>query len=93
MFRREWNLTNSRLQMPCQECERLEREHAEAEASFDAARERLQSISGISSRDEYQCLHQEALALREYLDSARTALHRHTQKHMGETMDQAPIRG
>ena len=76
--------------MPCQECKRLEKEHAEAVAAFDAASARLRAKGGILSREEYQRFHQAVLVSEQHLDSVRAALSRHTQKHMGETMDQAP---
>ena len=67
--------------MCCQECERLTKEFAEAGASFDAARERLQADSGISPKDRYQSLRQAALELQERLHSTRRALERHLQEH------------
>jgi hypothetical protein len=76
--------------MPCQECKQLEKKHAEAEADFGAARARLQAKSGMLSGKEYQQLRQAILVSQRHLSLVRAAIDRHTQKHMGETMDQAP---
>jgi hypothetical protein len=75
--------------MSCQECERLEKEHADAGDAFDAARERLQAKSGISSKDKYESLRQAALELQERLNSTRTTLEHHIQEHEGERTYQA----
>jgi hypothetical protein len=75
--------------MPCQKCKQLEKEHAEAVAGFDAASALLRAKGGILSREEYQQFHQAVLVSEQHLSSVRAALDRHTQKHFGETLDQA----
>jgi len=67
--------------MPCPECEHLDQEHAEAEISFRAARERLQTRLGVLSKPASQRLLQDVLISQERLNSARAALDRHTQRH------------
>jgi hypothetical protein len=76
--------------MPCQKCKQLEKEHTEAVAAFDAASARLRAKGGILSRKEYQQFQQAVLVSQQHLDLVRAAIDRHAQKHMGETMDQAP---
>jgi hypothetical protein len=73
----------------CQERERLENEHTEAEAAFSAARDRLQEKSGISLKHEYEQLCQTVSALRERAGAARSSIDRHIQEHRCERMDQA----
>ena len=67
--------------MPCQERERLEKEHAEAGTAFDGADEGLQAKVGISSRSEYQRLQQAVEVAWGHLTSARGALDRHIREH------------
>jgi hypothetical protein len=67
--------------MPCQKCERLEREHAEARARFDAAGELLDGRIAISLKDEFVALSSALDQSWEDLVGARVALDRHVREH------------
>jgi hypothetical protein len=76
--------------MSCQKCERLEKNHSQAEASLYDARARLEANSGASSRDEYQRLYHAVLASQERLNVARTALDLHIREHERQEASRKP---
>jgi hypothetical protein len=67
--------------MLCPERERLEKEHAEAGAIFDAARVRLQARIGISQQEEFVMLNHALERSWQALIRARTALDHHLREH------------
>jgi hypothetical protein len=67
--------------MSCQERERMEREHLEAEAAFYAAQQRLRNRIGISPKEEFVALSDAVdQAWKRWLD-ARGALDQHIRNH------------
>jgi hypothetical protein len=67
--------------MSCEERERLEREHIEAGAAFNTAREALRNRTGISPKEEFVTLRAVVNQAWETLMHARAALERHITEH------------
>jgi len=67
--------------MNCGERTRLEKEHHEAGAAFDAARQRLQARIGVSSQSEFRLLDQAVEEAWSNVQKARNALDRHIREH------------
>jgi hypothetical protein len=73
--------------MLCPEHQRLEKENAEAGASFDSANERLRTRIGISPKEEFVSLSRAVNETWEALMHARIALDRHLREHGCENAD------
>jgi len=67
--------------MPCQERDLLQKEHAEAGVTFDAALRALQARIGVSPRDEFLALAQATEKAWASLQRARQALDTHMRRH------------
>jgi hypothetical protein len=67
--------------MACLERDRLEREHSEAGAKFDAARQRLQARIGTSIKEEFESLNRAIEQSWQVLVQARIALDLHVRAH------------
>ena len=67
--------------MACLERDRLEREHVEAGAKFDAARQRLQDRIGTSKKEEFESLNRTFDQSWQVLARARIALDLHVREH------------
>ena len=67
--------------MACLERDRLEKEHGEAGAKFDAARRRLQDRIGTSKKEEFESLNRAFDQSWQALARARIALDVHVRTH------------
>jgi hypothetical protein len=67
--------------MGCQERARLDQEHSQAEARYEAARATLDSKVGITSRDEFLRLTHAIDEAWVALERARYLLDRHVKEH------------
>jgi hypothetical protein len=70
--------------MDCEERARLEKQHAESGAAFDAARQRLQSRIGVSLKNEFLSLDRTADEAWSNLQKVRKALDQHIREHRCE---------
>jgi hypothetical protein len=75
--------------MSCEQRARLDREHSQAQARYQAAREALDGRIGTSSREEFLSLTHAIDQARLALDRARRLLDRHIQEHGCEELSRA----
>jgi hypothetical protein len=68
--------------MSCQERERMEREHDEAEAAFYAAQQQLRNRIGVSPKEEFVALSDAVDQAWKRLLDARGALDQHIRNHV-----------
>jgi hypothetical protein len=70
--------------MPCEKCDRLEREHAQARARFDVTGELLEGRTKICPKDESVALSRALDQSWKELVGARVAVDRHLREHGGK---------
>ena len=77
--------------MRCDDRERLEKEHVDAGAAFDAARAMLRNRIGVSPKGEYERLNAAAEEAWGALNGARKRLDEHIREHGCEAVNSASV--